>query len=146
MAFAGLDLIDHIVTLFKEGLPGNPQISRTWEEMEVGFGNDNFEAVYIDYVSENVRPFSLMYMDENGDKWDWFHEPHLSIQVWAGTSELKCRELARAVMGILKRNILIPGGPRGGLYMKIGTIASHHSEYRNMWSLEIPVEAKFYDP
>ena len=147
MAFGGLDLIDHIISLMKENLPSSIQVSKVWEEMEVGFGNDNFEAVYINYITENPRPFSLMYYDEaENPAHDWFHTIHLNIDVWTGTSEVRCRELTRDVVKVIKDNILVPGNPSGSIFMKIGTISSRNSEYRNMWRMEVPVEVRAFNP
>jgi len=103
---ASLITYDAILNLQTEicsdwGEAPKPKIQLVWEEKAVGIGGTKKEYIFIEPITENIKPFQL-----HGDT--WWHEVVIKIDIrtWSNLTRhnVVVKEVARIVKNIIRNS------------------------------------------
>ena len=145
---AGLDVLNEMVTFFKQQLPNNIRVDKIWNEKSVGLGSSGYDVIFLGLDQEDPDIFSLQYKDSDGTpSWDWLHTVHFYIDIRTGKSEEHVLELVDNVMKIIKKNVIPTNGSknRNIQLLPVG-VTSLNEDYRNLFRYMLDCQIMVFNP
>jgi len=151
MGDPGLELANDLITLFNDkwipttgGL--KPTFTTQWNIKEAGRGKTKYSNVIIDADVNNPSIFSLKYIVNEVDTWDFYHDISANIDMITSESENRINQISFEIQRILTTNVVPVINTHQYIQILPGPIIDLNEAYRNIFRKTMVVDAERYNP